>query len=70
MVLFSMAVGYGYAAFVSSGWYVAVLLTALSVGFTLWSIGLIVWSKRTALELPQWTLFLAIALASGWGLLG
>ena len=68
LVLFVMAVGYGYAAFYEGGLDVAILCTALSIGFTLWSWVLILWSKRTALELPQWTLFLVIAGVASWGI--
>ena len=70
LVLIVMAGGYGYAAFVPGGADVAVLLTLLSVGFTVWSLVLVAWSKRTALELPQWTLFLGISVAAVWGLWG
>jgi len=69
LVLLMMAGGYGYAAFVPAGWDVAVLVTLLAVAFAVWSVVLIFWSKRTALELPQWTLFVVIAAAAGWGLL-
>ena len=69
IVLFAMAGGYAYAAFVPAGWDVAALFTFLAVAFAVWSWVLIFWSKRTALELPQWTLFLAISIAAGWGLL-
>ncbi len=69
MVLFAMSAGYGYAALVPGGYDVALLLTALSAGFMIWSLALVFWKKRRLLELPQWTLFLAITAAGVVGLL-
>ncbi len=68
ITLLAMSGGYAYASFVPEGRDVAILLTALSVGYAVWSLALIAWSKRSWKELPQWTLFVAIAAAAGWGL--
>lgn len=69
LVLFAMSVGFGYAAMVPSGLDVAVLLTVLSASFALWSLALVVLSRRKFFELPQWSLFVAITAAALVGLL-
>ena len=68
LVLFSMAVGFAYAAAVPSGLDIAVLLTVLSASFALWSLALVALSRRKLFELPQWSLFAAITAAALVGL--
>ena len=45
----------------------AVAATLLAALFTLWSIGLIFWKKQKVTTLPQWILFLPIAITGGLG---
>lgn len=68
IVLFAMATGYGWAAIEPGALDVAFGLTALSGAFGAWNLALVAWSRRTPIELPQWTLFLAIGLAGAIGL--
>jgi len=60
MVLFAMGAGFAYAAFYPGGKDVAILMTALSAGFAIWSLALIRLRKRKLMELPQWTFFVVI----------
>jgi hypothetical protein len=68
-VLLTMAGGFAYAAVFPSGLDIAVLLTVLSAGFTLWSLALVALSRRKLLELPQWALFAPITAAALVGIL-
>ncbi|MEN0067752.1 MAG: hypothetical protein AAGA48_36825 [Myxococcota bacterium] len=70
LVLMAMAVGYGYAALNPDGADIAALLTALAVAFAGWSGLLVATTGRTAWELPQWSLFLAVSVAGLAGFAG
>jgi len=67
LVLFAMALGFAYSAFFPAGIDIAIFLTLLSACFGAWSLVLVAMSKRKLVELPQWSLFAAIACA---GLVG
>lgn len=69
LLLMMMSGGFAYAAWVPEGRDVAALFTILSLAYAVWSGVLILYSGRTAMELPQWTLFVAITAAAGWGLM-
>jgi hypothetical protein len=69
IVLFAMAGGFGYAATTPQGGDVGVLMTLLSGAFGLWSILLIAWKHRHPMQLPQWTLFVAVTAAGLVGVL-
>jgi len=68
LVLLAMAGGFGYAAVAPGGRDVAVLFTLLSASFAVWSLALVVRSKRRAIELPQWMLFIAITVPAVVGI--
>lgn len=70
LVLFAMALGFAYAACVPASIALGVFLTVLSGAFMAWSLALVVTGERTALELPQWSLFAAITGAGVVGVLG
>jgi hypothetical protein len=67
MVLLAMPLSFLRAAMRPQSRELAVLMSVLAAAFTLWSIALLVWKRQRALDLPQWILFLPIAVL---GLLG
>lgn len=69
MVLAAMAAGFGQAAVEPGARDVAVLLTLLAAGFTLWSLALVTWKRQPFLRMPQWALLGPVAVAGGLGLL-
>ncbi len=68
LTLAAMTAGFAYAALVPAGLDVALLMTALSASFCIWSLALVLWKRRRLLELPQWSLFLLITVAAVIGL--
>ena len=58
--LFAMASGFAYSAIMPNETTLATFLCILSASFMVWNLVLIIGSKCTVLELPQWLLFLAI----------
>ena len=69
LMLFAMALGFAYSAAFPGGSDLAIFLTLLSASFGIWSIVLVAVSKRKLLELPQWSLFVAIAVAGFVGVI-
>lgn len=68
MVLAAMAVCFGLAAVDPGARDLAVLMTILAAGFTLWSLALVSWKRQRFLRMPQWALLGSVALAGGLGL--
>ncbi len=64
ITLATMALGFGYAGRVPGGRDVGVVMTALAISLGLWSLVLVLWKHRRPLELPQWSLFVAISAAA------
>jgi len=60
IVLLAMPTGFALAAFRAQSRELAILMTAMSAAFMLWSVVLILWKYRHPWKLPQWTLFLPI----------
>ena len=62
-----MSAAFAISALVPSAWELAAAATLLSALFAFWSIALVIWKKQKAFNLPQWALFIPIAIL---GLLG
>ncbi len=58
-----------YAAREPAGADVGLIMFILSAAYCAWSLALIVWKHRHPIQLPQWSLFLAISAAGLAGLL-
>lgn len=69
ILLAAMAAGFAYAALRPDGFVLAVALTLLSGAFALLSVGMAVATRSRLRDLPQWTLFVAIAVPAALGLL-
>ena len=70
IVLAGMAAAFAIAAWLPGERSLAIAATVLAALFAAWSIALVVGWRRPVGELPQWVLFLPIALAGAWGLVG
>jgi hypothetical protein len=68
MILVAMAIGFGRAAVDPGAADVALLLTVLASGFSLWSLVLVLWKRQRPLQMPQWALFAPVALSGILGL--
>ncbi|MBI2894641.1 MAG: hypothetical protein HYY06_13895 [Deltaproteobacteria bacterium] len=68
IVLLAMPIGFGLGAFFEESRDLAVLMTALAAAFAAWSLILVAWKYRHPLRLPQWTLFVPIAVLGALGL--
>ncbi len=68
IVLIAMSAGYLMAAFNASHTNLAVMMTLLNAAFALWSVLLIVWKRQPIWELPQWVLFLPVAVIGALGI--
>jgi uncharacterized membrane protein len=64
-----MTVGYWVAAKYPGQSGLAMMMTALAVAFSVWNAILIVWKRQSWLQMPQWLLFLPIALLGIVGLM-
>ena len=62
IILFVMAACYIWPILAPSDIAIAALATLLAWSFAIWSLGLMISTKSKIADLPQWTLFLAIAL--------
>lgn len=69
IVLAAMAVSFGRAAVVPEASDLAALMTTLASGFTIWSLGLVLWKRQKPLHMPQWALFAPVAICGVLGLL-
>lgn len=67
VLLLAMAAALGWAAYNANAALV-VLVTALSVGFAVLSLALVVQFRVSPWLMPQWSFFVAIALLSAAGL--
>ena len=67
MMLAAMAIGFGLAAVDPGARDLAVLMTVLASGFSVWSLGLVLWKRQKPLQMPQWALFTPVAI---FGILG
>lgn len=67
MVLVAMAAGFGRAAVDPGAADVALLMTVLASGFSVWSLALVLWKRQRLLQMPQWALFVPVAI---FGILG
>ncbi len=63
-----MSIGYLLAALNPAETLLALLMTLLALSFALWSLGLVLWKRQSLWEMPQWLLFLPIALFGSLGL--
>ncbi len=57
IVLFAMGASWIWYLIDTAAVEVAILATALSIAFTIWGLGLVLWKKQKSLEMPQWILF-------------
>lgn len=62
-----MAVGFALAASGTASADLAIAATLLAALFTVWSVALTLWKKQRLMTLPQWILFLPIAMAGAMG---
>ena len=69
ITLCAMTVAFCYAALIPREVALAVMWTAIAAAFALWSLMLIIWKRQKAFDLPQWTLFAAIAGLGAAGLI-
>lgn len=69
MVLAAMAVSFGQAAVDPGAKDLALLMTVLAAGFTLWSLALVAWKRQPFLRMPQWALLAPVSICGGLGLL-
>lgn len=68
ITLAAMTFGFTYPAFTSGEAALAAMWTVIAAAFALWSVALVIWKRQRALDLPQWTLFAAIAGLGAVGL--
>lgn len=68
LTLGACAAGFLYAALSPGGYDVAVLVTALILGFAGWGLLLIVWKRQPTSAMPQWLLFVIVAIPAIYGL--
>lgn len=68
IVLLAMPVGFGLGALFEQSRDLAWLMTALAAAFAAWSLVLVAWKHRRPFQLPQWTLFVPIAILGLVGL--
>jgi len=68
MVIAAMTAAYVRAALEPHARDLAILVTALAAGFAVWSLALAVWKRQRIMVLPQWILFLPIAVLGVVGL--
>ncbi len=68
LVLVAMPIGFGVGAVREESRELAVLMTALAAAFGLLSVWLVVWTRLGKWRLPQWALFVPIALLGAVGL--
>jgi len=69
IVLLAMAASFAVAAQIPSAWELAAAATLLATAFAVWSLVLVFWKKQKPFELPQWVLFVPIAVTGLLGLL-
>ena len=69
LVLLAMPTGFALGAYREESLDLALMMTALSAAFMLWSVALILWKYRRPWLLPQWALFLPITILGVVGLL-
>lgn len=69
ILLFAMALAYGYAAAVPGNMALAVATTGLSAAFAVLSLGLALGTRTRLTHLPQWVFFVAITALAAPGLL-
>jgi hypothetical protein len=68
LVLLAMACGFCMGAWSIAAYDVAALMTLLALGFTIWSIALVLRKRQKFWLLPQWALFLPITVCAALGL--
>lgn len=68
IVLAFMPVGFCIGAAGTGGRELVLMTTALAAAFAVWSLVLVVWKRQSPLRLPQWALFLPIAIFGSLGL--
>ena len=62
IMLFVMAVTFGHSAIDQTQTVLAFYTTMLAISFMLLSLGFVVWKKQKFWQMPQWFLFLVIAI--------
>lgn len=68
LTLVVMAAGFLLAALNPNEVMLALLMTLLAGSFAIWSLGLVLWKRQSLWDMPQWLLFLPIAVFGGLGL--
>jgi riboflavin transporter FmnP len=69
IMLAAMSIGFYIVARDPAEQTLGVFMTVLAAGFTIWSLALIAWKRQSFLQMPQWLLFLPIAICGAGGLL-
>ncbi|MEM7546806.1 MAG: hypothetical protein AAF367_14840 [Pseudomonadota bacterium] len=69
ITLAAMSVGFLIPAVSGTDRNMAIMWTAIAAGFAVWSGLLVIWKRQPPLHLPQWALFLPIAVCGIWGLI-
>jgi len=67
IVLVGLAAAYAWAAVYPDGYELAVAATVLCVLFALWNLALIFWKGQSLFRMPQWILFVLVAIPGIWG---
>ena len=70
IMLVAMTAGYWIAALYPAQMALAIMMTVLAGAFTVWNVILIGWKRQSWLQMPQWMLFLPIAILGVIGLAG
>jgi riboflavin transporter FmnP len=69
IMLAAMSIGFYIVARDPAEQTLGVFMTVLAAGFAIWSLALIIWKRQSFLQMPQWLLFLPIAICGAGGLL-
>lgn len=62
LTIAAMGIGLIWASIDPTQTGLAWMWTIMAVLFTLWSIALVIWKKQKPFQMPQWTLFAAVAI--------
>lgn len=69
ITLFAMSASFVWVAFDGAQIGLAVIWTIMAALFCAWSIGLVIWKRQSLWAMPQWILFLPVAITAALGLI-
>lgn len=70
LMLAVMALAFVWAAMEPEAIEAAIVAEMLSLSFTAWIVGLVLWKRQSFRSMPQWSLFGAISALGGFGIAG